>query len=116
MRARSITAMLVFTLACASAAHAQDTAASCRQFCDRDARACRDEAHRQGRAEENADSGSSGRQEDAIGGNERRAARDEGIRSRLSERLGRCDTTRTSCQRQCAPAQPQPQPQRASGG
>lgn len=112
MNARSIIAVMFATLASASAAHAQDAVASCRQFCDGDSRTCRIEARRQATAEENAESGSDRRQEDAIGGSERRAASREGVRSRLNERLGHCDQTRRSCRRQCAAAPAEP----ASGG
>jgi hypothetical protein len=104
----SIIAVLLATLALASAAHPQDTVASCRQFCDGDARTCRAEARRQASAEEDAQSGSDGRQEEAIGGSERRAASNEAVRSRLNERLSHCDEARRSCQRQCAPAPAQP--------
>jgi hypothetical protein len=94
-------ALLAALLACASAAHAQDTGASCRQFCGGDDRTCRAQARRQALAEQDAESNSRGRQEEAIGGNERRAASDEGIRSHLNERLDRCDQARTTCQRRC---------------
>jgi len=108
MNTRSLIAVMLATLAGSSAAHAQDAVASCRQFCDGDARTCRAEARRQARAEENAESGSDRRQEDAIGGSARRAASNEGVRSRLDERLGHCDQARRSCQRQCMPAPAEP--------
>ena len=108
MNARSIIAVMLGTLVSASAAYAQDAMASCRQFCDGDTRTCRAEARRQASAEENAESGSDRRQEDAIGGSARRAASNEGVRSRLDERLGHCDQARRSCQRQCMPAPAEP--------